>query len=204
MKRRKIHLLATPLASMLAFCVLLVMACEEKEPVSQYRSSVAESLKLSEIPDQESENAHIYLYNGNLRSVDIETTRMWKFSQKDSVIAWELKVNFYDTTGEVTSHLVSDSGYIKEVRDQMVALGNVVLIGKDSSVLETQALTYDNKTQMISSDVFVSIVKGTDTLRGIGFRSDRELRRVRILKQVSGSFSEDILDEASESGDGGL
>lgn len=192
------------LASIFVLCALLIGACEEKEPVSRYRSSVAESLKLSEIPDQESENAHVYLYKGSLRSVDIETTRMWKFSQKDSIIAWGLKVNFYDTSGEITSHLMSDSGYIKEARNQMVALGNVVLIGKDSSVLETQALTYDNKTQMISSDEFVSIVKGTDTLRGIGFSSDRELRRVKIFKQVSGSFSEDILNETSEGEDSEL
>ena len=204
MKKMKIHSITPSLAPAFILCVLFVGACEEKEPVSQYRSSVAESLKLSEIPDQESENAHVYLYKGSLRSVDIETTRMWQFSKKDSIIAWGLKVNFYDTTGEITSHLVSDSGYIKEARDQMVALGNVVLIGKDSSVLETQSLIYDNKTQMISSDEFVSIVKGTDTLRGIGFSSDRELRRVKILKQVSGTFSEDVLNDASSSEDGEL
>ena len=57
---------------------------------------------------------------------------------------------------------------------------------------------------MISSDVFVSIVRETDTLRGIGFSSDRELRRVKIFKQVSGSFSEDVLNEAYESEGGEL
>ncbi|HSG99091.1 MAG TPA: LPS export ABC transporter periplasmic protein LptC [candidate division Zixibacteria bacterium] len=171
----------------------LVVACAEiKSPEDDSADvSVADSLQSSARPDQESEHARINLYEGVRVSTAITADMIWKYSLKDSVVARGLEVDFYDSTGALSAHLVSDSGVILETRRIMIAIGGVVVVNADSTRLTTEELQWNNKTGLITSDRYVTIVENGDTLRGYGFETDRSMRRIKIRRQVEASLSED-------------
>lgn len=182
----------------LAFLVIglsaMLSACSEQHaPEPNSEATLADSIKASSRPDQESENAQIFLYVGDRISSDIRAEKIWKFSYVDSAIARGLSVDFYDTDGKIANHLTSDSGIILESRKMMIAIGNVVVTSSDSTTIYTEELRWNSLTQRITSDKYVTIVSGTDTLRGMGFETDRNMRSIKILKQVEGSLSEDGL-----------
>ena len=174
-----------------ATLVALTACTEQNAPEPEPAATLADSIKSSTRPDQESENAQIFLYVGGRLSSDITAEKFWKFTYIDSAIARGLSVDFYNSEGVIANHLTSDSGIILESRKIMIAIGNVVAVAADSTTLYTEELSWNGLTERITSDKYVTIVRGTDTLRGIGFETDRNMRSIQILKQVEGSLSDD-------------
>lgn len=175
-----------------AMIALLSGACsrENRNTVSDQR--VSDSLKSSQTPYQESERAEVTLYSGQFVSSRIIADHIWQFTLKDSTVARNLIIDFYDTTGAITSHLIADSGIILETRNKMIAIGNVVVIGSDSTILMSEELHLDENAGLITSDSLVTIIRGADTLQGIGFESDREMRHIKLRKKVGGSLSGEL------------
>lgn len=186
---RRILILLVTLAALVAFAAL-VACTEQNSPAPELTATLADSIKSSARPDQESENARIFLYVGGRLSSEITAEKFWKFSYIDSAIARGLKVDFYDSEGVIANHLTSDSGIILESRKIMIAIGNVVAVAADSTTLYTEELRWNGLTESITSDKYVTIISGTDTLRGIGFETDRNMRSIKILKKVEGSLSD--------------
>lgn len=171
------------------FALALFSACEEAEqPPTQNDTHLSDSIKTSAVPDQESEGAVISLYKGDMKTTDIYSDKVWKYSLKDSAVALGLQVDFYDSANVITTHLISDSGVIQETKRLMTAIGNVIVTNSDSSVLLTEELVWNGLTELITSDSFVTFISDNDTIQGTGLRTDRSMRKVKILHQVSGTI----------------
>jgi LPS export ABC transporter protein LptC len=170
--------------------LLLTGACEVTEqPASQSDIQFGDSIKTSSLPDQESEGAIISLYSGEIKTSDIYADKIWKFSLRDSSVVLGLQVDFYDSSKAITTHLIADSGVILETQRLMTAIGNVIVTNADSSVLLTEELVWNGLTELITSDSFVTFISDNDTIQGTGLRTDRSMRKVKILHQVSGTIS---------------
>lgn len=102
-----------------------------------------------------------------------------------------LRVDFYQGLDQVRSVLTSDSGRVDSQKGMLVALGNVVVVTREGSRLETEELTWDRKTTRVSSDKFVRLIRGRDVLTGIGFRSDPNLVSYEIQRDVRASVREE-------------
>ncbi len=185
-----------PIRTLLALILLAVSlftgACEEnEEPDDLSEAQFSDSIKTSSIPDQESEGTVISLYSGEIKTTDIYADKVWKFSLRDSSVALGLQVDFFDSVNTITTHLIADSGVILETQRLMTAIGNVIVTNADSSVLLTEELVWNGLTEMITSDSFVTFISDNDTIQGTGLRTDRSMRKVKILRQVSGTLSDD-------------
>ncbi len=184
--------MARSLAVQCAICVFALAGCVERsEPPVTQDGGLADSLRSAEIPDQESENARIIFYKGSYKSADIQAEYIWKFTRKDSTAARNLVVDLYDSLGAVATHMVADSGFIKQERNSMTGLGNVVVTTTDSSRLESEELTWDNRSEQITSPLHVLMISNGDTLSGVGFQSDRNLKKIKIFNKARGSLSGD-------------
>ena len=179
---------------LLAFC-----ACDNN---SERNDSAGESAKSSDStlvrPDQQFRNAHIFLYNGSQITTDIKASYIEKYDKQDSTLAWDLEVFFFDSTGAQKSHLISDSGLIREQVNLMDVYGNVKIIGDDSATLYSEHLNYNSIKNLIATDSFVTILPNDeDTIRGYGFEADPKLGNWSLKRQVSGSMKggEPFLDE---------
>ncbi|MCB0729110.1 MAG: LPS export ABC transporter periplasmic protein LptC, partial [Ignavibacteriae bacterium] len=95
-------------------------------------------------------------------------------------------VDFYKD-GEIASTLSGEKGKINDKTKDIEIYDSVHVISKDGSELKTQKLLWTNLTQRVSSDLFVSIKTPNETIEGIGFESDQNLKNYKIFK-VSGTF----------------
>ncbi len=173
--------------SVLLALILVLSGCSTKEKVS----SDSDSTSPSEIlPDSELRGATIYLYEKEKVTTEIHAERVLKYEVKDSTMVYVLDMDFFDSTGHITTQLVGDSGIIRELTSQLYVYGNVVVTTADNSKLETDYLYWNTTTDKIETDAFVRITKKNDVITGWGMEADPGLTRVKVLNRVSGTVHE--------------
>lgn len=151
------------------------------------RTAAADSTAVR--PDQQFRNAHIFLYDKNRVTTDIKAGYIEKYEKQDSTLAWQLEVFFFDSTGAQKSHLVSDSGLIREEVNLMDVYGHVRIISDDSAKLFSSHLNFNSGRNLITTDSFVVIIPSAgDTVQGYGFEADPKLGNWSLKRQVSGSM----------------
>lgn len=141
-------------------------------------------------PDTEVRGAKIYLLDRGTTTAEIDAGRIVKFEAQDSTMAYDLDIDILDSIGRVSTHVIGDSGSIKEDSGLMNIWGNVVVVTQDSTRLETDYLWWDSKAERIRTDAFVRITKGEDLITGWGLEADNSLSRIKILNQVSGTITD--------------
>ncbi len=176
------------------FLTLIVLALLIQAGCTSEKSSstVPASTDTSTRPDTEVIGARIHLYEGSRVTTEVQADRVRRFEVKDSTAAYTVVVDFLDTLGQVTSNVVGDSSVIRENTGHLQIFGHVVVNTKENSVLETDYLVWNPDINKIQTDAFVKITrKGKDVVTGWGMEADKELTHLKILRQVSGTVSEE-------------
>ncbi len=106
----------------------------------------------------------------------------------DSVTkVYGFEVKFYGAGDSVVSVLKADSGVVYEPSGHMTAMGDVVVVTADSTVLTTKTLSWDSKSEKIYTESEVTIVDSSGRrLEGRGLEADPQLTHVRIKSEVKG------------------
>jgi LPS export ABC transporter protein LptC len=135
-------------------------------------------------PDQEGWNSRVTVTSNGRTAAVIQYAHMEKYSKRrEARFDGGIVVDFYNTEGKHTSNLVADGGLLDEETNEVEAISNVVVVSDSGITLRTQRLRWDSARQKIVSNEFVTITTtGGDTLYGIGFESDQNLRRWSIGK----------------------
>lgn len=165
----------------------ILLGCGRENSNTSDLSATGDSLMR---PDSEVSGAVSYLYNKDRVTSKIMAEKMFKFQQLDSLVAYKLDIDIYDSLGQVSTEVVGDSGIIREERGLLHIFGNVVVITDDSTQLETEYLWWDSNTDRIRTDAFVRITRGQDVITGWGLDADNRLKDFRILSQVSGTLAD--------------
>jgi len=140
-------------------------------------------------PDTEVRGATIYLYNKGKIKTQIISDKIIKYETQDSMLAYVLNIDIYDSTGSVSTKIVGDSGIIQESKGFVHIYGNVVVTTKDKNKLETDYLWWDSKTDKIRTDAFVKVTTEEEVVTGWGLEADNNLSRYKILNLESGSMN---------------
>jgi len=112
----------------------------------------------------------------------------------DSVILYDLTVAFYDSQGEYNSTLTADSGIVYSPNGNMSALGHVVVVSEDSTILKTNYLDWLNKKKKIVTEDYVEITKKNSVITGKGMVSDPNLEHIEIQSEFN-AVSRDLKEE---------
>lgn len=132
-------------------------------------------------PDQESWDATIIISKEGRTIGLLEAKHIKKFTNRNmTYIEDGLKVDFFNAEGEHTSVLTSAGGRVHDVKQDMIAYGNVVVVSDSGMTLYTDTLKWDNKRQKIISEIPVMITSETDTVYGDTFISDPNLSNYTI------------------------
>ena len=142
------------------------------------------------LPDSESFDATIHLYNKDRQTAEIIASHIKKYQVEDSTIAYDLNVNVFDTTRHVTTEISGDSGVIRDETHTIQIYGNVDLITENGTRLETEYLWWDYRTDQIRSDTFVKITRDGSVLTGWKLEADKKLNSIKILERVSGEIKD--------------
>jgi LPS export ABC transporter protein LptC len=112
---------------------------------------------------------------------------MEKFSKKRRVFFKDsVAVDFYNQQGQHSSKLTAERGVLYEETNDVVALGNVVVVSDSGVTLRSDSLRWDSRRQKVLTEAFVTITRANgETLRGYGFESDPNLKHLSI-KNASG------------------
>jgi LPS export ABC transporter protein LptC len=134
-----------------------------------------------EYPDQESWNAKMYFTRDGQRQAVLTAGYVAKYNRKHYTLLKDaVRVDFYDSDGNVKSVLTSREGKVLDDSQDMIASGNVELVSNNGTHLYADELLWDNKTEKIRSKVPVKITTRTDTLFGDTFLSDPDLNDYEI------------------------
>ncbi len=175
------------------FLILFIASCDQ----STRQSNVSGSDSTADIvisPDREIENFSIIQTRRGRKKYVANAIYAAIFKDSNQIVATTVEVDFYDDEGLPFSTLTADSGYIDEKTKDMRAVGNVVVVNRDSARLESEELKWDHKREKIVSDQFVKIIRGRDVLTGIGLESDAQIESVEIKKDVK-AFVIDVDDD---------
>ncbi len=161
---------------------LSVSSCDEKFKPTRT------DINTNEMPSQESWNSTVTFSDSGRTKAILEAGHISVYSSKGfTLIDSGAKVDFY-RDGEIVSTLTGKKGKIDDRTKDIEIYDSVNVVNKEGSELKTQKLFWNNKTQRVSSDEFVTIKTPAETIEGIGFESDQNLRNYKIFK-VSGTFN---------------
>lgn len=161
---------------------ILFFSCENKfEPPKI-------NLNANEIPEQESWNSTVSFSDSGFVKAVLKAGHISVFSKKGfTLVDSGAIVDFYKK-GEKVSTLSGKRGKVLDPSKNIEIYDSVVVVNKEGSILQTQKLLWNNKSQRVSSDVYVKIKTPKEEVQGIGFESDQNLKNYTIFK-VTGTFS---------------
>jgi LPS export ABC transporter protein LptC len=160
--------------------VLLTLACGEPPPKTEPAATDLPAATFKNLVLRETRD-------GKLEWV-LRAREAWRESPNTPTRLAHLRVDFYQQTDRVRSVLTADSGRVDGQRGTLVATGHVVVATPEGNQLLTEELFWDRKNGQVASDVAVRFVRGRDVLTGVGFRSDPNLQRYEILRDVEASL----------------
>ena len=99
-----------------------------------------------------------------------------------------VKGYFYNPNSEVESSLTADYGISYENRKIIEVRNNVKVKNTRNEELETEKLTWDQRSERIYTDNFIKIKTPDEILYGTGFESNQNFTRYRI-KNLNGRVS---------------
>jgi LPS export ABC transporter protein LptC len=169
--------------AVLAFCaVLFLTGCEEK-----IKPSVLGGVSSTTLPSQESWNSTVVFSDTALVRAILKAGHISAFdNSRETLLDQGVHLDFFDEQGRHSSVLTSQTGKVDENTNNLEAIGNVVVVSDSGVVVQTERLFWNNTTQKIHSDAFVTITSPKEKLQGHGFESDQNLRNYTIFK-VSGT-----------------
>jgi len=135
------------------------------------------------LPDQESWGVKILLTKeGDLRA-QIVSGHLEKYNEKEFILLEnDVKVDFFDNNENHSSVITSDKAEVDQVSNDMKAIGNVVAIADSGITLYSKTLTYNSKKEKLYTKESIMITTyDSDTLYGVGFESDSDLKNWHIL-----------------------
>ena len=166
------------------FFAFLILGCSStEEKIGETREG---------LPDAESWNATITLTNKGAKRAVIKSGHLEKYQQRQYILLDQnVDADFYNNQEIYTSNLKSDIAEIDEAKDFLIAMGNVIVVSDSGVTLFTDTLSWNNVDEKIfTDDSVIFITEQSDTLYGVGFKSDLELNNWEILKPT-GVFGEE-------------
>jgi len=164
-----------------ALAVLGAVACSQKK-----QPPVAAHSPLADSADQVMYGARFNLTDKGLQRAQLQADTAYFFEDNTRIELENVHTTFFTATGAKNAVLTSNRGRFNSRTNNMVARKNVVVVTEDGRRLTTPELNYNQQTNEISSDSAFVMTEPNRRLEGIGFRSDPDMKNIRILKAASG------------------
>lgn len=142
------------------------------------------------VPYQEFGKSTIFLYDGALKQCKLDTDFMRKTLDDSShTLVVPVRLLAYDSSGEVITRILADSGYTVLSMDSFFIWGNVDVKRVDKLKIKSESLWLNRSTHKVGSDDFVEITTPAgDVMRGKGLDATESFSEWTLRQSVSGKF----------------
>lgn len=167
----------------LLFLPLILNTCEQNTDTTQ-------KTDMGNLPQQKIVDAKINFTEHNTKYATLYAEELMKYESKNITLASKVKINFFDSLGNVRTVLTSDSGRVTNGKEHIKTWGNVKVESKDNVTLWTDSLKWSSKTNLITTEDTVRIKQRGDEIQGVGLVSDVHFNNIRLKKNISGEIHE--------------
>ena len=136
------------------------------------------TVQAADSADQVLEGFSHYVTNEGILRSRVEADTAYFYEPTQITELRNVKVVFFDLKGSESSTLTARRGTYRWQDGSMEATGNVVVVSPDGRRLATEALRYENATNLIVTDQPFTFDRGEEHLEGNSFRSDPDFRNV--------------------------
>jgi len=153
---------------------------------SKKQPPVATHSALADSADQIMYGARFKLTDQGLERAQLEADTAYFFDDNTRIELENVHTTFFTVTGAKDAVLTSKFGTTNTRTNNMIARKNVLVVSEDGRRLTTQELIYNQQKNEISSDSAFVMTEPNRRVEGIGFRSDPNMKNIKILKGASG------------------
>ncbi len=165
------------------FCaVLLLSSCTKTGDYGAYTDS--------RVPDQEIWNTVVTVTRSGKITTKIYASHLIKYpNTKDMYIRDGMRIDFYKD-GKHTSYLTADSGVVNDKKENIIAIGNVVMVSDSGFTAYTDSLFWINDSNKVYTNGKIQIFSKNDTLYGTDFVSDPKFENWTIFNPLGKIYRE--------------
>jgi LPS export ABC transporter protein LptC len=161
--------------------VTVAAACTSKK-----QPPVATHSPLADSADQIMYGARFKLTDQGLARAEMQSDTLYFFDDNTRIESENPHITFFTAEGAKDAVLTARHGTSNTRTNNMIARKNVVVVSEDGRRLTTEELIYNQQRNEISSDSAFVLTEPNRRLEGIGFRSDPNMKNIRILKNATG------------------
>ncbi|MBN1326988.1 MAG: LPS export ABC transporter periplasmic protein LptC [Candidatus Cloacimonetes bacterium] len=147
-----------------------------------------------DLPDEQADSVRIVATKGNKTDYILIARHVDKYYDKKYITAQDVTVETFNPDGSIRSVLTCDHAEMDEIKNLLIANGNVV-ITSDNGVLRTPDLFWNRNNDEIRALNGVELERDENTLWGEAMRTDIELNQIEIVKvSALGKIDEEDFD----------
>jgi len=165
---------------MLATAIVALAACRKTTQPPVVGDVVADSA------DQVIYDGRFFLTNSGVKRGEMRSETLYVFSDQTKFLLRKVRGTFNTETGAPNGTISGDRGTYDRRTQILEGFGNVIVTSTDGRRLTSNHLKYSQVQNQISSDSAYTMIRGTETQRGIGFVSDPNLTQFRCLRACGG------------------
>ena len=157
--------------------VLAFSACENDE------KEIAQVTQKNNFPVETAKNIEVLYSDSAIVKAKLNAAEMKRFTGNDPHVEMPKGVNlkFFDAGMNVISTLTSNYAVTREEQQLMEARNNVIVVNQKGEKLNTEHLTWNQKTKKIYSDVFARITTADEIIYGNGFEANEDFSKYKII-----------------------
>ncbi|MBN1578550.1 MAG: LPS export ABC transporter periplasmic protein LptC [Chitinispirillaceae bacterium] len=165
---------------LLVFCLLCT---RKKEEIPLAAGGI-------ETPLQKFAGTTLHFFNKGYIQWKLDADSMCKpISDTGTISVFPVRLTLFDSTGNVRSTVLADSGKIGSNMQSYFVWGNVFIRTRDSMLVRTESMRWFKERRCVESDTFVQIeTKKGDILQGKGLDAKEDFSRFSFKSDVKGAF----------------
>lgn len=183
------------------FSILLAAGCREDNRLGRARN-----IDPTGMPQLSTRNVSTLISDSGYTKYKV-VTPLWKIYGADTEAGketyWDFPEGVYlrqlDHQLAVVSTVAADSAVYFPTRKLWELYGDVEIDQKDKAYFFSERIFFDDRQRRIYSDTLIYIKTPTQTLEGIGFESNQDLTKYRVLKPT-GTFPTKQFDAEDSNG----
>jgi LPS export ABC transporter protein LptC len=161
-----------------------IAACRDTKPIS-----VSAGPTVADSADQVLFKAHYFVSTRGIQRGDLTADTAYILDDQTRFDLRKPHVNFTTELGAPQGTMDANRG-IYSTRTQMLdGRGDVLVKLVDGRTLKSPHVMFNQVTHEISSDTTYTLIRGTDTQTGTGFKSNQTFTKFTCLRNCGGNFS---------------
>ena len=167
---------------LVATAVVAVSGCRKSS-----KPPVAAEVTLSDSADQVIFDGRFFVTQSGVKRGEMRADTIYVFNDNSKFLLRQIDGDFSTETGAPNGTIRANHGTYDRRTKVLDGYGNVVVTSTEGDRLTSNHLRYTEIADEISSDSAYTIVRKGDVSRGIGFKSDPNLRDFRCLRSCRGA-----------------